>query len=231
MNEQAVCPYCKGSLFIGNGYIEKIVSGKKALYPYARPCYCEVNRQIGVRFPALGALPDIPPKDAVVAFKNYRDQNILFHGKETDFLYIVKSFFMNEWNTRDYIIHEGMEIVQEYHVPKKDGTWRTISTLNQYDLLALLFTSYTHYDTLQNCVLDIIKNRLRLEKPTWLYAKDDNELQNAKEFSSDLKPFLERFRKVTLGNASMSRFEGTVEIDVEKSMKKRQRNINEDLGS
>jgi hypothetical protein len=182
------CPYCKGSGFLGNGYVEKKVSGHRVLYPHTEPCYCKVNKSINKRYPILSALPLPLPEDTNKVHKTFKDKNYLMYGTEEYFLYIVKSYFMKGFMYKDFIVLEGGTIVEQYHVVRED--WLTTSHLNQYDFLVLLFTSSSRYNSMKDCVVDVIKNRNRLSKVTWLYVPIIEKLTDTREYSTDLEIYI-----------------------------------------
>jgi hypothetical protein len=100
---------------------------------------------------------------------------------------------------KNYIILEGGTIVEQYNVPKdSSGDWLTTSHLNQYDMLALMFTTSARYASLKDCVLEVIKNRGRLAKPTWIFAHSSVHLKDANEYSDNLKIYFENYMTVNL---------------------------------
>lgn len=231
MLDKTSCPYCRGTLFVDTGYTEKMIEGHKTLYPYATPCTCEINRQLSKRFEIFSKIPDVLPEDAEKVMKRYTKDgvvpNMILYGDEGMFLYVVKCFFVHGFTHRDYMILEGANIVERYHVPRNDA-WLTISVLDQYDLLVILFTSYTEYQTLKSCVADVIKNRTRISKPTWIYAKDRSSLEASKEYSKDIKPLLEEF--VERDVSKTFDYAGYSEKASDKIVKKRVRDVNDNLG-
>jgi hypothetical protein len=205
-DESKVCPYCKGSRFLETGYVEKIYDGKRTLYPYTQPCYCERNKAINKQFGMLSGVPDAHPADikkvrtdfAVKSLDKGYKGNMVIYGSDDTFRYLVKCFFCKNFTHKDYMILEGSGIVEVYHVPKKDNSWLTTAELNKYDLLAIMFTSAARYESMKACVLDVVKNRFRLNRPTWIYAYDEESLKSSVEYSDGLGPFLETYRKVRI---------------------------------
>lgn len=207
MEKEEKCSYCNGAKFIDSGYTEKEVNGKRVLYPYAVPCYCEISRQINKKFDVFSRFSVVPPEDAVRAHELYEGKNVIFYGTELYFLYLAKAFFTKGFLSKDYLILEGSSVVDKYNVPQENGTRRTIVTLNQYDHLVLLFTSCNEYPTLKTCISDVIKNRYRINKSTWVYAYDKEHLIRSKEYSSDLDTYLNQYITKEL-NASNFKFKG-----------------------
>lgn len=224
--KEKVCSYCKGTRFLNTGYKEVVENGKRILYPYTHPCYCEINKQINKRFDILSRYPVIPPEDSNKVHKRYQGKNVIFSGKEDKFLYLVKSYFMKGFVHKDYMILEGRDIVDRYNVPKEDGTWLTVTYLNQYDILVILFTSNIGYPTLKNCVADVIKNRYRVGVPTWVYSYDSSTLMDSKEYSSSLKPYFEEYTRATI-DASTFDYKGfsTLNTGVTQTARKTQERL------
>jgi len=215
-----VCPYCKGTQRLDVGYEEKVVNGKRSIYMFSDQCYCVRNERVGLRFPLLAKTPDATPEDAELAHKDFEGKNLIFLGDEDKFRYLVKSYFLRDLFSKDYMILEGITIVDKYHAPQNDGTRLTIANLEQYTVLVILFTSYTHYDTMQGCINDTIKNRLRLGRPTWVFAKTTGDLEGSREYSAPLKEIFEgNFTTVNVGTkiARYGYSQKTVEVRKQKS--------------
>lgn len=193
------CPYCQGSGFIGSGFIEKEVSGHRVIYPHTEPCYCRINASIGKKYGILSPVSPPTPEDSKIVHKEYGGRDILFYGSEDLYLYIVKCFFLKGFMYKNYIILEGGTIVEQYNVPKDSkGEWLTTSHLNQYDMLALMFTTSARYSSLKDCVLEVIKNRSRLAKPTWVYSPSEKEKKQSHEYSDDLERYFDSYKVIHL---------------------------------
>jgi hypothetical protein len=193
------CSYCGGTGFIGTGFIEVSDSGHRVMYPHTEPCYCRVNVSIGKKYGILSPVSPAHPDDSAAIHSIYGGKDIIFYGAEDLYLYIVKCYFLTGFMYKDYIILEGGTIVEQYNVPKESkGEWLTTSHLNQYDLLALMFTSSARYTSLKDCVSEVIKNRGRLAKPTWIFAHSSKQMEESREYSSELKIYLENYDKVNL---------------------------------
>ena len=223
------CPHCGDSKFISSGFTEQVVHGKRSLYPYAQPCYCEINHQIDSRFPLLAKFPPVPLEDAHRAHKLYEGRNIRFSGKEDLFLYAVKAYFLEGFIQKDYLVLEGRRIVDEYHAPQRDGSRLTIDALNQYDLLVILMTSYVKYETLQRCVLDVVKNRLRLARSTWLYAESEEAMKRSSDFSEGLNLYLKEYSTVDIGKGF--KYVGYTQGKTKEIGVKKEADVQQSLGS
>jgi hypothetical protein len=223
------CPYCGDTGFIGTGFTEKNESGHRVIYPHTEPCYCRVNISIGKKFGILSPVSSANPKDSVTVHKLFGGKDIIFHGSEDMYLYIVKCYFLTGFMYKNYIILEGGTIVEQYNVPRdSSGDWLTTSHLNQYDMLALMFTTSARYNSLKDCVLEVIKNRGRLAKPTWIFAHSSVHLKDAREYSDDLKLYFENYKTINL--SSIKDLKGYVPrrsnlINTEKNMNDNLANI------
>jgi hypothetical protein len=124
---------------------------------------------------------------------------------------------------------EGISIVEQYNVVQYDGSRPTIAALDHYDLLALLFTSKSEPATLKPCIADLIKNRIRLGKPTWIYSPARDKLAAAKEYSEDLSGYFESFLPVDL--STRSGFKGFTVESSEEYRRQKAQSIQDILGS
>jgi hypothetical protein len=196
--EKSLCPHCKGKRFIRTGYTEKIVNGRRSLYPYALPCYCDLNISIAKKFGMLSAISEATPEDSQLVYKKYSTAgknkgNFIFYGDESSFLYTVKCQLLMGFTHHSYELLEGKTIVEKYNMPDPNGTGRlSIDVLDNFDLVAILFTSQSEPPTLKACIVDVIKSRLRLVKPTWIFSRV-KELNTTKEYSQSLDPFIDSF--------------------------------------
>lgn len=193
------CIYCNGTGLINVSYEEVDNMGHRSIYPYAEPCYCKINKSINSKFKILEAVGNADPKDADAIHKVYGLKNCIFYGEESKFLYIVKCLFLKGYMYKNYLILEGGNIVEQYNVPKDiTGEWLTTSYLNQYDVLVILFTTYANYNSLKDCVLEVIKNRLRLKKITWIYSISEETLRNSREYSPELDIYFKQYIKTNV---------------------------------
>lgn len=222
------CPYCKGTGFIGTGFIEKIVSGHRAIYPYTEPCHCKVNVSISKKFGILSPVGSADPVDSDKVHELYGDKDIIFYGSEDTFLYLVKCYFLKGFMYKNYLILEGGTIVEQYNVPRdRTGDWLTTSHLNQYDMLAILFTTSARYTSLKDCVLEVIKNRNRLQVTTWIYSPSEDKLKGAREYTEEMDQYFENYKKIDLG--TVPKMKGFVPRKM--TMVKKEKRINQNLSN
>lgn len=242
MKEKKICPYCKGTKFIGTGYTQKDRGGHRVLYPHTEPCYCEINRIINKNNSLLTPISDANPKDSLHVCKIYStpkngiEPNIWFYGDEELFLYIVKCRFLNGYLRKNYLILEGGNIVERYNVPDQSTKiWLTTSQLNIYDFLALMLTSTANYNSLKDCVAEVIKNRSRLLKPTWIYTKTKDHLKegsDCKEYSVQIDPYIKKYIKISLGSLNSYKvYEGFEPKRSDITKKKREQEINDEAAN
>jgi len=219
------CPYCHDTGFISTGFVEKNVGGHRTLYPHTEPCYCKINISIGKKFGILSPVSMPHPEDSVLVHSEYgNNKNYIFYGVEDIFLYIVKCYFLKGFMYKNYIILEGGTIVEQYNVPRgTSGDWLTTSHLNQYDMMALMFTSSARYTSLKDCVSEVIKNRSRIAKPTWIYVYSEEHLKEAREYSVDLESYLTTYKHINLD--TLQKFKGYVSRA--ESLIKNEKNLND----
>jgi hypothetical protein len=215
------CKYCKGTGFINTDFVETVTAGHRAMYPHTEPCLCRINISINKKFGILSPVNQPLPSDIERIHKTFKQNDILFFGPEDVFLYIVKAYFMKGFMCRNYMLLEGGTIVEQYNVPEPKGEWLTTSHLNQYDLLAILFTTSARYTSLKDCVSEVIKNRNRLAKPTWVFCYNAVMLKEAHEYSDSLAPYFETYKNVDL--STLKKFAGytprkTSMLNTEKAM-------------
>jgi hypothetical protein len=226
------CPYCNGTRFIHTGYVEKVLNGRRSLYPYAQPCYCDLNVSISKKFGMLSPLPDATPQDSQAIYKKYSPKdkskgNYIFYGDEQAFLYTVKCYFMQGYTNQNYELLEGVNIVDRYNRPDADGNRPTIAALDQFDLVVILFTSRTEPPSLKACVADVVKNRARVSRPIWIFSRT-KDLSTTKESGPDLATYLEQYECVELGVSTS--YSGFSKEESEKTQIKKSRDTQDDLG-
>jgi hypothetical protein len=192
-DEKPKCPYCSGNGIRGVEYREMLVNGSKAIQSVATPCWCHQNKVIRQRFPMLGPLPDATAEDSESAHKLCGTGNLKLVGTESKFLYLVKSFMLKDIHKRDYELTDGARIVEQYQAHDKDEVWKTVTALNNPDLLILMCTSQMDYKSIRACVADVVNNRMRRAKATWVYASTTDLLAKSKEYSAELENMLKSF--------------------------------------
>ena len=225
------CPYCKGSGFIETGFKEIIQKGHRTLYPYTEPCYCSINKSISKKFGMLSGIGDAHPLDAKYIhdrIDNNKYKNLLMFGKESLFLYLVKCYMLTGFMSKNYMILEGGTIVIKYNTPGPDKEWLSTSHLNQFDLLVILFTTAANYPTLKESVLEVIKNRSRLDVSTLVYHHSSKDYTSANDYSNSLNEYFKEYKKMSLGDGKI--FKGYKEKDFEEDRKRKAIDLNDLAG-
>jgi hypothetical protein len=203
MENKKVCPYCGNS-----GQIKFISANRKsiAVDKYNKPlveysyytCPCVNNKVISETYNKLSGTPDVTLAEAIYAGKFAGFRNLVIHGSEEKFLFLVKATMLLHANYhRTFEILNGIELVQKYYVEQRPGTFRSLSDLEAKDLLIFLFDAAPENKVQNTTVFEVIKNRLRMNslekrlkkeevyRPTWVYTTSQESITKSKEYSSD----------------------------------------------
>ena len=73
-------------------------------------------------------------------------------------------------------------------------------------MLAILFTTSARYTSLKDSVSEVIKNRSRLAKTTWVFCYSEEKLKDAHEYSDSLEPYFATYKVVDL--STLKKFAG-----------------------
>ena len=230
------CPYCQDTGQIRTKGRVKEFRGRKIYEEDASPCVCVLNKYLSEQFRQFGKLPDATPRDAIKAAKRYatdtfkglsdeakavtpsitrfQHRDLIFSGEEDLFFYLLKSYFLFFYKFQKFEFIDGLQVVQKYYVEQPDGEHRSLYHLSEFDLLVISFTSKPDNKAMQDTVLEVIKNRHNLGKPTWIYSPTVEGLRTAKEFSEPLGRYLEGFGKCNSStNFNYEGFEGGVQVN------------------
>lgn len=208
------CPYCEDTGQIRTEGRVKVFRGREIHEDDASLCICVMNKFISEKFEQLGSLPDALPKDSIkaakryaadtykttpekdrVASKRFKHRNLIFTGSENHFFYILKSYFLFFYKYHKFEFLDGLQVVQKYYVEQANGESRSLYDLNDFDLLVLSFTSKPTNKAMEDCVLEVVKNRSNLGKATWIYSTNLESLKTAKEYSDPMDQYLEGYSK------------------------------------
>jgi len=214
------CSLCKDTGQIRTLGRVRTFRGREIQEEDASPCVCVLNRQMSEKFEKLGGVPDALPEDSIKAAKRYsmdtfskltddekkdkspskrfQHRSLIFTGSESCFFYIMKSYFLFFYKYQRFEYLEGLQVVQKYYVEQPDGSHRTLYDLGNFDLLVLSFTSRPNNSAMQEVVLEVVKNRAALGKPTWIYCPTIEGLRISKEFSPPMDKYLEVFDKCSV---------------------------------
>jgi hypothetical protein len=246
------CPYCGDTGQIRTKGRVKEFRGRKIYEEDASPCICVLNKYLSERFNQFNGIPDAMPRDSIKAakryaqdtFKNLTDEQIkkkqasqrfqhrdlIFSGDEEQFFYILKSYFLFFYKYQKFEFLDGLQVVQKYYVEQPNGEYRTLYHLNEFDLLVLSFTSKPNNVAMQDVVLEVIKNRHNLGKPTWIYSPTIEGLRTSKEFSEPLGRYIEAYGKCSVGNSfNYEGFSGGSQVNPASTKKDLSKELANDL--
>ena len=213
---EKVCQYCKGTGQImipgKKGFPNKFGQVQDSYYYYT--CVCINNKLINNIFGRLRGVPDITFEDAKQAGKIAGFKNLVIYGNEQKFLHLVKSMMVlhaNYHHTFEFL--NGTELVQKYYVEQPQGIDRTLSDVENKDLVVLMFDTSTKNIAQSSVVFEVIKDRFRMNDfsksasktedikyPTWVYARNEETLLSSKEYSIELRPYLDKFDKLDMSS-------------------------------
>lgn len=86
---------------------------------------------------------------------------------------------------------KAIDILKKFYVQQSDGTSPTLSDMNKFDLLIFTLDTKEKNDQLGTCVAQVIYNRDCICKPTWIYLPEGVILQSVREYSDELRTYLE----------------------------------------
>lgn len=203
MEDKKVCPYC-GNL----GQIKFISNDRKsvAVDKYGKSleefsyytCPCINNKIISESYNKLSGMPDITLEEAITAGKFAGFRNLVLFGNEQKFLFLVKATMLLHANYhRTFEFLNGIELVQKYYVEQPQGVHRSLTDLENKDLVIFMFDAAPENRAQNTTVFEVIKSRLRMnspdklfkkekvERPTWVYAASQEAITKSKEYSLD----------------------------------------------
>jgi len=229
---ESPCPYCKDSSFLhiqGKPDREKGKLGESII-----PCCCTNAALINKKFPTLFTVADPPAKEFISIAKRFTEikedkrsiKNCLFFGPEKRFFYVFKSLMLFYWNNvTAFELLDGIQIVHNYFVGKDE---KTLYDLQNFKLLGICFISVAKNNAMDTTILDVVKNRIRVNRATWIYAPDINSLQQSKEYSDGLGEVLkDHFKKYDLSkNFAYPGFGSTEELSVNRKRSAQINNAN-----
>jgi hypothetical protein len=233
MENKKVCPYCGDS-----GQIKFKLPDKQGValdkngasleaYSYYT-CFCVNNKLISKSFNKLVGIPDITPEQAITAGKFAGFKNLVLYGDELKFLHLVKATMLlhaNYHHTFEFL--NGIELVHKYYVEQPPGIYRSLSDLENKDLVIFIFDASPANKAQNTTVFEVVRNRYRMNdpdkvirkeriaRPTWVYALTKVSLEQSKEYSAEIKPLLDTFEWVNLDNYKVT-FAGSENLSFKK---------------
>ncbi len=213
--EEKVCKYCKGTGQIKISEKKDFLFDKygKLLDEYKYyTCFCVNNKLVSNSFNKLRGVPEIMLEDAKQAGKIAGFRNLLIYGSEQKFLHLVKSMMVLHANYHHtFELINGVELVQKYYVEQPQGVTRSLLDLEEKNLVIFIFDACNDNKAQSKAVFEVIKNRFRMndyskdkkdkiDRPTWIYAPNEEALLASKEYSQDIKPYLANFYKLDISS-------------------------------
>lgn len=181
-----VCPYCgdRGMKVLPQGEIT--VNGRPMANEVSVPCICSLNRYVSTKHKRLSGVIDVRAEDAIKVAKALPFTSAVFHGSEDLFLYVVKGFLVIHFPfNRRFAVLTGADIAEKYAMAQPNGVIPTVDLLTEHDLAIILCVARVNNKAIGPGTQEVIANRTRTRRPTWIYAPDQSALSASKEFGSD----------------------------------------------
>ena len=185
-NDKVPCPYCGGKGMKVLQRDEIIVKGRPVAGEESTPCICTLNRYVSEKHERLAGAGYVDGKDSIRVAKELPFRDLVFHGTEALFLYVVKSFFVIHFpfNKRLGVV-TGADIAEKYAMAQPNGIIPTVDLLTPLDLLVILCVARVNNRAIAPGTQEVLANRKRARRPTWIYAPDKPTLLASKEFAAD----------------------------------------------
>lgn len=184
--EQGVCPYCNGR---GMKLVEIEVAGpdgKPLKRDASRPCICTLNTYVSSRHEWLTGICDVTPEDCIEVGKKLEFANYIFYGTEHKFLYVAKAFIVLHYHyNKTFKVLSGADVAQKYAMAQPNGVIPTVTALTDFSLVSLLCVAKINNKAITPGSYEMVANRLRVKKPTWIYAQDEAALHQSVEYQAE----------------------------------------------
>jgi len=165
---------------------ESLVDGRPMASETSTPCICTLNTFVSSKHKRLTGVPDVTGKDAIEVAKKLPFTDAVFYGSENMFLYVVKCFIVIHFPfNRRFSVLTGADIAEKYAMAQPNGVIPTVDLLTDLDLAAILCVARVNNKAIGPGTQEVIANRTRCRKPTWVYAPDNSALQSSKELAPD----------------------------------------------
>lgn len=180
------CPYCGGRGMKVLPQKELIVNGRPMANEVSTPCICTLNKYVSSKYNRLSGVGDVTGRDAIQVAKKLPFTDAVFHGSESLFLYVVKCFVVVHipFNRR-FAVLTGADIAEKYAMAQPNGVIPTVDLLTDHDLAVILCVARVNNKAIGPGTQEVIANRTRTRKSTWIYAPTGASLLDSKEFSAD----------------------------------------------
>lgn len=180
------CPYCGGKGMKILQQNELIVEGRRVASETSAPCICTLNRYVSDRHERLAGVGYVEGLDSIRVYKELPLKDMIFYGSESLFLYVVKAFLIIHFPfNRRFGVLTGADIAEKYAMAQPNGVIPTVDLLTPLDLLAILCVARVNNRAIAPGTQEVMANRIRSRRPTWIYAPDNAALLGSKEFAAD----------------------------------------------
>jgi len=182
----ATCPYCGDRGMKVLPQKEMTVNGRLIANEVSVPCICSLNRYVSSKHPRLAGVVDVKGSDAIKVAKALPFTDAIIHGPENLFLYVVKCFLVIHFPfNRRFAVLTGADIAEKYAMAQPNGVIPTVDLLTRHDLAVIMCVSRVNNKAIGPGTQEVIANRVRTRRPTWIYAPEQAALLASKEFLLD----------------------------------------------
>lgn len=186
MSDKDVCPYCGGRGMKVLIQKELLVNGRPIANEVSVPCICSLNSYVSAKHKRLSGVGSVTGADTIKVAKKLPFMNAVFHGSESLFLYVVKCFIVIHFPfNKRFAVVTGADIAEKYAMAQPNGIIPTVDLLTEHDLAAILCVARVNNKAIGPGTQEVIANRTRTRRPTWIYSPDPSTLLASKEFAPD----------------------------------------------
>lgn len=200
MLKPSECPLC-GGLERRRVIAKHPISGLRVVKMV--PCVCYISRVVSEENRLFAGITDQYIEQVAPTLDISR--NFLIRGPYAGFLLNMKALLMRYRfvDPRPRILFcRSIDIVHDYYVQQADGTCPHLSTLQNIDLVVLVFGNNEHNQRLSSCLLQVFSMRDQNRKPIWVYLPENRPTLASceQEYSPELEGYMEKFEQIVLGS-------------------------------
>ena len=185
-DEQGICPYCNGR---GMKLVEIEAEGPDGALlkrDASRPCICTLNSYVSAKHEWLTGVCDVTPEDCIEVGKKLNFSSYIFYGSEYKFLYVAKAFIVLHYHyNKSFKVLSGADVAQKYAMAQADGVIPTVTALTDFNLVTLLCVARINNKAITPGSYEMVANRQRVKRPTWIFAPDETALHQSTEYSCE----------------------------------------------
>lgn len=220
-----VCPLCGGA-----GKKIKVVRNVQTnrMKTIAEWCLCEKSRYISKTYDMLkpyGAtyLPlEKIHKSMTLNLKDLSESPNLYiinTNIRTFFLHVKSVIIKYRFIDNPPLIYfcRAIEILKRFFVQQEDESKPQLTDLNRYDLLIFTLDTLQKNAHLGTCVSQVVYNRYCEFKPTWIYLPESTVFENTREYTDELKAFIDPI--VEEGSSKKKKFDTISIVDTTMKIK------------